>query len=79
VLERIDIDSTLANGYAFQSEVAKRMVEAGVRLEEIPITFVDRAYGKSKMSVRIMTESMIRVTRWGIESRLAPRGGAADR
>ena len=79
MLERIDIDSTLANGYAFQSEVAKRMVEAGVRLEEIPITFVDRAYGKSKMSVRIMAESMIRVTRWGIESRLAARRGAADR
>jgi dolichol-phosphate mannosyltransferase len=79
VLERIDIDSTRANGYAFQSEVAKRMAEAGVRLEEIPITFVDRAYGKSKMSVRIMAESMIRVTRWGIESRLAERRGAADR
>ena len=69
-LERIDIDSTRANGYAFQSEVAFRMVQAGLRLEEIPITFVDREYGTSKMSVKIMAESMARVTSWGIRSRL---------
>ena len=69
-LERIDIDTTRANGYAFQSEVAFRMVQAGLRLEEIPITFVDREYGTSKMSVKIMAESMARVTSWGIRSRL---------
>jgi dolichol-phosphate mannosyltransferase len=73
-LETIDIDSTRANGYAFQSEVALRMVQAGLRLEEIPITFVDREYGTSKMSVKIMAESMARVTTWGIRSRL----GRAD-
>jgi dolichol-phosphate mannosyltransferase len=70
-LETIDIDSTRANGYAFQSEVALRMVQAGLRLEEIPITFVDREYGTSKMSVKIMAESMARVTTWGIRSRLS--------
>ncbi len=69
-LEAIDIDSTRANGYAFQSEVALRMVQADLRLEEIPITFVDREYGTSKMSVKIMAESMARVTTWGIRSRL---------
>lgn len=69
-LETIDIDSTRANGYAFQSEVALRMVQAGLRLEEIPITFVDREYGTSKMSVKIMAESMARVTTWGVRSRL---------
>lgn len=72
-LERIDIDSTRANGYAFQSEVALRMVHAGLRLEEIPITFVDREYGTSKMSVKIMAESMARVTTWGVKDRLAGR------
>ncbi|MCB0963737.1 MAG: polyprenol monophosphomannose synthase [Acidimicrobiales bacterium] len=72
-LERIDIDSTRANGYAFQSEVALRMAQAGLRLEEIPITFVDREYGTSKMSVRIMAESMARVTTWGVRSRMASR------
>ena len=69
-LEAIDIDSTRANGYAFQSEVALRMAQAGLRLEEIPITFVDREYGTSKMSVKIMAESMARVTTWGIRRRL---------
>ena len=70
-LEAIAIDSTKANGYAFQSEVALRMVKARLRLEEIPITFVDREYGTSKMSVKIMAESMARVTTWGIRSRLS--------
>jgi dolichol-phosphate mannosyltransferase len=68
-LERIDIDGTRANGYAFQSELALRMSAAHLRLEEIPITFVDREYGMSKMSVRIMVESMVRVTTWGIRRR----------
>lgn len=76
-LEAIDIDSTRANGYAFQSEVALRMVQAGLRLEEIPITFVDREYGTSKMSVKIMAESMARVTTWGVRSRLG-RSAAAS-
>ena len=75
-LEAIDIDGTKANGYAFQSEVALRMVQADLRLEEIPITFVDREYGTSKMSVRIMAESMARVTTWGIKSRLSGRRAA---
>ena len=69
-LEAIDIDSTQANGYAFQSEVALRMAEARLKLEEIPITFVDREFGTSKMSVRIMVESLARVTWWGVRARL---------
>lgn len=69
-LERIDIDSTEANGYAFQTEVAKRMAAESIRHEEIPITFVDREYGTSKMSVQIMIESLALVTGWGIRSRL---------
>jgi dolichol-phosphate mannosyltransferase len=76
-LETIDIDTTRANGYAFQSEVALRMVQAGLRLAEIPITFVDREYGTSKMSVKIMAESMARVTTWGIRSRRARRSAPA--
>ncbi|MCB0959421.1 MAG: polyprenol monophosphomannose synthase [Acidimicrobiales bacterium] len=69
-LEAIDIDGTRANGYAFQNETAFRMVHAGLRLDELPITFVDRAEGTSKMSVKIMAESMARVTLWGIKLRL---------
>jgi dolichol-phosphate mannosyltransferase len=69
-LERIDIDATRANGYAFQSELAFRMADVGLRLEEIPITFVDREFGTSKMSVQIMVESMARVTWWGLRHRV---------
>jgi dolichol-phosphate mannosyltransferase len=73
-LERIEIDATRANGYAFQSEVAKRMTNAGLRLREVPITFVDREYGTSKMSVRIMAESLALVTSWGIKMRVLAVG-----
>lgn len=74
-LETVDIDGTRANGYAFQSEVALRMVQAGLRLVEVPIAFTDRQYGKSKMSVRIMRESMVLVTRWGLRNRWEARRG----
>ena len=72
-LETIDIDGTIANGYAFQSEVARRMSEHHLGIREVPITFVDREYGTSKMSVRIMAESMALVTSWGVKARLAAR------
>lgn len=65
-LERIDIDSTRANGYAFMSEVALRLAQADLEVVELPIAFVDRQYGTSKMSVPIMVESLSLITRWGI-------------
>jgi len=61
-LRTIDVGSTRSNGYAFMSELADRMVRAGLRIDEVPITFVDRTAGTSKMSARIITESMVRVT-----------------
>lgn len=61
-LEAIDVTSTRSNGYAFISELAHRMVGAGLRIDEVPITFVDRRAGASKMSARIIVESMARVT-----------------
>lgn len=81
-LRRIEFATTRANGYAFQTELAYRMVQAGMRIVEIPITFVDRAYGTSKMSGRIITESMALVTFWGLKARgrrLASRVAAARR
>ncbi|CAN5305275.1 polyprenol monophosphomannose synthase [soil metagenome] len=70
-LRRIDVGSTRSNGYAFMGELAHRMVHTEAKLEEIPITFVDRAYGTSKMSARIIAESMARVTWSGARSRLS--------
>ncbi len=72
-LRTIRVETTRSNGYAFMSELALRMAEASLRVVEIPITFVDRAYGTSKMSIRIMSESMALVTSWGLKARLAAR------
>jgi dolichol-phosphate mannosyltransferase len=70
VLERIDIDGTRANGYLFQIETAYRVSAAGIPVSEIPITFVDREVGASKMAVwRTMVETELRVTWWGLSMR----------
>ncbi len=74
-LRRIQFDTTEANGYAFQTELAYRMVQHGSRIVEVPITFVDRAFGVSKMSARIISESMALVTLWGLKARLARLAG----
>lgn len=65
-LRRVEFHTTESNGYAFQTELAYRLSSLGGTAVEIPITFVDRTEGTSKMSVRIMVESMLRVTRWGV-------------
>lgn len=70
VLEAIQFRDTIANGYAFQMEVAYRLAEWGGRIDEVPIAFTDRVRGQSKMSGRIMAESMILVTKWGVRDRL---------
>ncbi len=65
VLRAIDYGTTRANGYAFMTELAFRVAAAGGRIAEIPIEFRDRERGTSKMSARIIVESMGRVTWWG--------------
>lgn len=72
-LRAIDVASTTSTGYAFMGELAHRMARQDMKIEEIPITFVDRAYGTSKMSARIIVESMVLVTGRGIKARLARR------
>jgi dolichol-phosphate mannosyltransferase len=70
-LEAIDIDGTRANGYLFQIETAYRIAAAGSRVEEVPITFIDRVAGQSKMAVvRTMVETEVRVTWWGLSRRV---------
>jgi dolichol-phosphate mannosyltransferase len=61
VLETIDLDAVTAKGYAFQIEVTYRALRAGFRAVEVPITFVDRAHGGSKMSRSIVLEAIWRV------------------
>jgi len=73
VLEAIDLESVRAEGYVFQIEVTYRAVLAGFRVKEIPIVFVDRQRGASKMSARIAFEAMWLVPRlrWTVPEALA--------
>jgi dolichol-phosphate mannosyltransferase len=63
VLEAIDLDRVESNGYAFQIEMSFRAWKLGFRLGEIPIMFVDRDQGQSKMSKKIVREAVWRVWR----------------
>lgn len=72
-LAAIEPDSTAAEGYAFLTELVRRLTRRGYRIVETPIIFRDRTHGKSKMSGRIIVESMLRVTRWAVADRLGRR------
>jgi dolichol-phosphate mannosyltransferase len=61
VLETLDLDAIESKGYAFQIETTYRVVKRGFRVEEIPIVFVDRTEGTSKMSRSIVLEAMLKV------------------
>ena len=63
VLEAIDLDGIQSSGYGFQIEMTYRAWQLGFRVEEVPIIFVDRALGSSKMSGDIMVEAMVNVWR----------------
>lgn len=65
-LRDIDPSSTSAEGYAFLTELVRRLVVRGHDVAEVPIVFRDREFGTSKMSTRIIAESMLLVTRWGV-------------
>ena len=66
VLERIDLDRVRAEGYGFQIEMTYQAKRAGALIVEVPIRFVDRAEGESKMSMFIVVEALGLVTWWGI-------------
>lgn len=66
-LRGLDLASVASAGYSFQVEMAWRSHQAGARIIEVPITFVERESGYSKMSKRIVFEALARVTRWGFE------------
>src|ERR1700761_7296970 len=63
VLETIDLGSLRADGYVFQIEVTYRAIRSGFRVCEVPIQFVDRTAGTSKMSSMIALEAMLLVPR----------------
>lgn len=70
-----------AEGYAFQVELAVRAERMGARVVEVPITFIERENGRSKMTGRIVAEALALITRWGFGSASLgrPRRGRAGR
>lgn len=73
VLRELDLDTVSSHGYAFQIEMTRRIHLGGGRIVEVPITFVERAAGSSKMSKRIVAEALREVTIWGIRDRFLRR------
>ena len=69
-LERIELSSVASAGYTFQVDLAWRTVRAGLKVVEVPITFVERELGASKMSTNIVAEALWRTTLWGLDYRL---------
>ncbi len=69
----IEYATTVASGYAFMTELAVRIHASGATIGEVAIEFRDRERGTSKMSGRIIAESMVRVTWWGLKGRLRRR------
>jgi dolichol-phosphate mannosyltransferase len=69
-LEALDLSTVASAGYCFQVDLAWRALRAGLRVEEVPITFVERTAGDSKMSRAIVAEALVRVTAWGVQHRV---------
>ena len=69
-LRAISLDTVESAGYCFQIDLTLRMIQAGLRIVEVPITFVERERGASKMSRAIIGEAFLRGAQWGIRARL---------
>ncbi|MCB2413116.1 polyprenol monophosphomannose synthase [Demequina sp. TTPB684] len=67
LLRRLELDRVESQGYCFQVDMAWRVVGAGGTVTEVPITFVERDAGASKMSGAIIREALIKVTWWGLQ------------
>ena len=69
-LEGLGLAEVASQGYCFQVDLARRAIKAGYHVVEVPITFVEREFGDSKMSRDILVEALWRVTTWGVEERV---------
>ena len=67
LLERLDLEHLSARGYSFQVEMTRKSEQAGASIAEVPITFIEREHGVSKMSRSIVIEAMLLVTKLGLQ------------
>lgn len=78
-LRALELHNVASQGYCFQVDMARRAVRSGMRVVEVPITFVEREFGTSKMSGSIVREALWRVTVWGAQERSAKVKAALSR
>lgn len=71
VLKDLDLDELSRAGYIFQVDVARRAVEKGYDVREVPITFTEREIGESKLDGSFVKDSLFEVTKWGVQYRSA--------
>ncbi len=76
LLRSLPLAEVASQGYCFQVDMAWRAVRAGARVVEVPITFVEREIGRSKMSRAIVAEALLNVTGWGMRERSRRLAGA---
>ena len=74
-LRRIDLSTVASQGYCFQVDLAWRAERSGLRVAEVPITFVEREHGESKMDASVVREALWRVATWGAAHRASQLGG----
>jgi dolichol-phosphate mannosyltransferase len=65
-IKKLNLINIKSEGYCFQIEMTREVKKIGGVISEVPITFVERQFGKSKMSGNIVIEAMLRVTYWGL-------------
>ncbi len=68
-LEKIDLEGVRSAGYVFQTDLAHRTVQGGLTVAEVPIDFIERERGDSKMSGAVASESLRLITTWGLQER----------
>lgn len=73
MLKRVQFDTTRSKGYGFQMELAYRVIKGGGKLVEVPISFVDRVRGQSKLTLSVAAEELTLVTWWGVRDRVLRR------
>ena len=69
-LRQLDLHEVASQGYCFQIDLAWRAVQRNLTVREVPITFVERTAGASKMSRKIVAEALWRVTLWGLDDKI---------
>ena len=65
-LESVHLEAVASHGYCFQIDMTRRIRDAGLPIVEVPVTFVERQEGTSKMTIGIIVEALWRVTLWGL-------------